>query len=65
MIKPDPAIYRLFCDRAGLAPEDCLFIDDKAENCAGAESIGMQAELFTDPAALEAALIGRGLLSRP
>lgn len=63
MVKPDPAIFRLFCDRAGLAPADCLFIDDNARNCAGAESIGMQAEVFTNPAALEAALIARGLLA--
>ncbi|NHF74339.1 HAD-IA family hydrolase [Paracoccus xiamenensis] len=62
MVKPDPAIFRLFCDRADLAPQDCLFIDDSAANCAGAESIGMQAVHFTTPAALEAALIARGLL---
>lgn len=62
MIKPDPAIYRLFCDRAGLAAADCLFIDDKPENCASAESVGMQAEVFTTPEALEAALTARGLL---
>ena len=62
MVKPDPAIYRLFCARAGLAPGDCLFIDDRAENCAGAESTGMQAELFTTPDALETALTHRGLL---
>ena len=62
MVKPDPAIFRLFCARAGLAPGDCLFIDDRAENCAGAESIGMAAEVFTTPAALETALTGRGLL---
>lgn len=62
MLKPDPAIFRLFCDRAGLAPEDCLFIDDKAENCAGAESIGMEAIHFTTPGALEADLKARGLL---
>src|SRR6476619_46553 len=26
--KPDPAIYRLPCDRLGLAAEQCLFVDD-------------------------------------
>lgn len=62
MLKPDPAIFRLFCDRAGLRAEDCLFIDDKAENCAGAISIGMEAEHFTTAAALESALTARGLL---
>ena len=63
MVKPHPAIFRLFCDRAGLVPEDCLFIDDSARNCVGAESIGMQAEVFTTPTALQAALIARGVLA--
>lgn len=62
MLKPDPAIFRLFCARAGLAAQDCLFIDDKPENCAGAESIGMAAVHFTSPAALEADLQRHGLL---
>lgn len=62
MLKPDPAIYLLFCDRAGLAPEDCLFIDDKPENCAAAESIGMKSIHFTDPDALKAALRENDLL---
>lgn len=62
LIKPDPAIYRLFCERAGLAPEACVFVDDKAENCEGARSIGMDAIQFTDAATLETALTERGLL---
>lgn len=62
MLKPDPAIFRLFCERAGLAPGDCLFIDDKRENCEGAESIGMKAVHFTTPQALEDDLTRRGLL---
>ena len=61
--KPDPAIFRLFCDRAALSPEDCLFIDDSAPNVAGARSIGMDAVHFTVASALEKALIERGLLS--
>jgi putative hydrolase of the HAD superfamily len=28
MRKPDPAIYRLTCERLGIAPERCLVIDD-------------------------------------
>lgn len=62
MLKPDPDIFRLFCARAGLAAQDCLFIDDKPENCAGAESIGMAAVHFTTPTALEADLQRYGLL---
>ena len=62
MVKPDPAIFRYFCRQSGLAAADCLFIDDKPENCAAAESIGMQAEIFTSPEVLAAALQARGLL---
>jgi 2-haloacid dehalogenase len=62
VIKPDPRIFALLCDRAGLTPGDCLFIDDSAANVAGARDFGMQGECFTTPADLEAALTARGLL---
>lgn len=39
--KPDEAIYRLAAQRLGVAPEDCLFMDDSAINVAGAEKCGM------------------------
>jgi 2-haloacid dehalogenase len=62
MLKPDPRIYALLCQRAGLAPADCLFIDDSPKNVAGAIAAGMAAVLFTDPDTLERDLIDRGLL---
>lgn len=62
VLKPDPRIFGLLCERADLAPQDCLFIDDSPANVAGAQDFGMQAELFTAPAALETALKARGLL---
>ncbi|WP_136442183.1 HAD family hydrolase [Pacificoceanicola onchidii] len=62
LIKPDPAIYRLFLDRSGLAASDCVFVDDKPENIAGAHSVGMDGIHFTDARAFEAALKDRGLL---
>jgi putative hydrolase of the HAD superfamily len=46
MRKPDPAIYRLTCDRLGVAPERCLFVDDVEPNCATAADLGMTAVLF-------------------
>lgn len=46
MMKPDPAIYRLLCDRYGLDACVCLFIDDNADNCTGAEVAGMQSHRF-------------------
>ena len=43
--KPEPAIYELGCERIGLAPMDCVFVDDLRENCDGAEAVGMTAVL--------------------
>jgi len=41
LYKPEPEIYRLGAERIGLAPEDCVFVDDLKENCAGAAAVGM------------------------
>lgn len=46
VIKPDPALYRILLDRYGLKAEDCVFIDDKADNVAGAEAVGIHGILF-------------------
>ena len=45
MHKPQPAIYELGCERVGLEPSDCVFVDDLRENCEGAEAVGMTAVL--------------------
>jgi epoxide hydrolase-like predicted phosphatase len=45
MHKPEPAIFLLGAERIGVAPEDCVFVDDLRENCAGAEAVGMKAIL--------------------
>lgn len=62
VLKPSPEIFAILCDRAGRAPAECLFIDDSARNVAGARAFGMDAVQFTTPAALETALVQRGLL---
>jgi len=40
LLKPDPAIFRLFLDRYGLSAAQCAFIDDSAQNIAAAEALG-------------------------
>jgi putative hydrolase of the HAD superfamily len=45
MHKPQPAIYELGCERVGLTPSECVFVDDLRENCEGAEAVGMTAVL--------------------
>jgi putative hydrolase of the HAD superfamily len=45
MHKPQPEIFLLGAERAGLPPEQCVFVDDLRENCEGAEAVGMTAVL--------------------
>ncbi|MEM8624734.1 MAG: HAD-IA family hydrolase [Pseudomonadota bacterium] len=60
--KPDPRIFHLLCERAGVLAEECVFIDDRLKNVEGAEAVGMDAIHFTKAAAREDALSGRRLL---
>jgi epoxide hydrolase-like predicted phosphatase len=62
VMKPDPRIFHLLCNRAGAAAEDCIFIDDGLHNVDGARAIGMDGIHFTSPEALETALMNRGVL---
>jgi putative hydrolase of the HAD superfamily len=48
--KPDPAIYRLTCERLGVDATRCLFVDDVEANCATAMEMGMTAVLFRSSA---------------
>jgi putative hydrolase of the HAD superfamily len=41
--KPDPAIYRMMCDRLGVPAEACLYLDDLGINCKPAAALGMTA----------------------
>jgi len=43
--KPEPEIYLLAAEKIGVPPEDCVFVDDLRENCAGAAAVGMAAIL--------------------
>lgn len=45
MHKPQPEIFVLGAERAGVAPEECVFVDDLRENCEGAEAVGMTSVL--------------------
>lgn len=57
IMKPDPAIYELLCERFELVAAECLFVDDNADNCRGAEAAGMKSFHFTgDADALAAAI---------
>ena len=62
MVKPDPTIYALAMTRFGLGEGEALFVDDRAENVAGAEAAGLIGHLFQDADALQAELEILGLL---
>jgi putative hydrolase of the HAD superfamily len=48
--KPDRRAYEIVADRLGVAPRDCVFIDDNEANVLAARETGMRAELFETPA---------------
>ena len=48
MRKPEERIYLHTCEQLGLAPEECVFIDDLEHNVTTAESLGMTGILHTD-----------------
>ncbi|GAB2493523.1 HAD family hydrolase [Nocardiopsis aegyptia] len=56
MRKPEERIYLHTCERLGLAPEDCVFIDDLEHNVRTAEALGMTGILHTDTASTQRAL---------
>jgi len=47
--KPDERIYRLCCERLGMPPQECLYIDDLIPYLAGAARIGMHGVLARLP----------------
>jgi len=47
--KPDPRIYRIALDRAGVAPAEAVFTDDLIENVEGARAVGMHALHYQNP----------------
>lgn len=48
--KPDPAIYELGAEKIGLAPADCVFVDDLGGNLKPAKELGMATVKHTDAA---------------
>ena len=59
IVKPNPEIYRLLCEKYNLAAEECLFTDDMPDNIAAAQECGFHAVLFESyeksyPAIMEA-----------
>ena len=47
-IKPEPGIYQVLLNKYQLKPEECIFIDDRPQNCKGAEDQGIRTICFKD-----------------
>ncbi|QFZ24141.1 HAD family phosphatase [Saccharothrix syringae] len=60
--KPEAAIFDLAAARAGLAPDQCVLVDDQEVHCEGARAAGWHAVHFTDVPRAASAL--NELLSR-
>jgi len=56
--KPDRRIYDIAVDRAGVAADRCLFVDDTLENVEAAIALGMRAVHYRGPEDLRRALSG-------
>lgn len=46
LVKPDPEIYRLLCMTYDLKPEECVFLDDRADNVKTAAALGFHTIRF-------------------
>jgi putative hydrolase of the HAD superfamily len=64
LLKPDPAIYLRVAEELGISADAIVFVDDRAGNVAGAESVGMTGHVFTGAAGLRAFLLGLAGTSR-
>lgn len=63
LLKPQPEIYKAFCDKFSVKPEECFFIDDMPQNIEGAKNAGMKGFVYKAPntAELESALNAEGV----
>jgi len=62
--KPDPRIYLMMCEKLGLEPNACVYLDDLGVNCKPAAQLGMAAIKVTGEAQALAdlsALVGLAL----
>jgi putative hydrolase of the HAD superfamily len=48
--KPSRRIFRIAAERAAVAPERCVMVDDLEQNLVGARRVGMSTILHTDTA---------------
>lgn len=62
IVKPDPAIYRLACERLALEAQEAVFVDDSVVNAEAAEAAGLTGLPFRSAEGLREDLVRLGLL---
>jgi len=62
VIKPDPRIFRILCERYAVAPESAVFIDDVAKNAVAASALGIHGIHFRSPEQLRSELVALSML---
>jgi len=61
-MKPQPEIYRITLERAGVLPSEALFIDDLKQNVEAAQMLGICSHLYTELDKLKKFLKNYGLV---
>lgn len=61
VVKPDPAIFELLCDRHDVVASEAVFIDDSAANIDAARGLGFAVVHFQSPDQCRRELIDLGL----
>jgi FMN phosphatase YigB (HAD superfamily) len=61
VVKPDPKIYEITRARIAHAPQDVVFIDDRADNIEAAKRAGFQGVVFDNANQVRGELAARGL----
>jgi len=64
VIKPDPRIYEMVEQDCGIPPDRLIFVDDRADNIAQAQSRGWRGHLFDGPQGWADRLVAEGLLNK-
>src|SRR5215831_10304431 len=62
-VKPEPECYRAVLAMLGAGPADVIFLDDRPDNVAGAQALGIRSVQFTDSAQARAALATHGIIT--
>ena len=60
-MKPEPKIYKVAAEAAGVEPAKIFFVDDREENIEGARAAGFDAHVFQSARQVQRLLIERGV----